>query len=78
MIPVLVEVARHLDESAVLFEEVVEVQGALLPVFESWRQQREHGLAEDPCLDLRAGVEPDHGRAVMQRVVERLIGIEHP
>ena len=40
-------VARHLDESAVFFEQVMKVQSALLPVFESRSQQR-HGRLQVP------------------------------
>ena len=64
----LVEVARDVEQPAVLPAQVVEVQGAFLGVCEGGVGDGEHCLADDPGLDQAAGVDADDARAVGERV----------
>jgi hypothetical protein len=56
------------QEAAVLLQQVVEVQSALLR--ELRRQHSENALAYDRSLDHRSGVDPDDGGTMDERVVE--------
>ena len=75
LLEMLLERRRDVQEAAVLLEQVVEVQRALLG--ELGRQHRQHALADDRRLDHRGRVDPDDRDAVRQRVEEvasRLVG----
>ena len=65
----LAQVFCHFDQPAVGSQQVVKVQCLLLAASKLFSLDREHGLAEDPCLDHRAGVESGDGRRVIQGVV---------
>ncbi len=71
LLRVLVERGGDVQEAAVLLEQVVEVERALLA--ELRRQDGEDALADHGRLDHRGRVDPDHRRAVGERVVERVV-----
>ncbi len=73
--PMHLEVRRHIDEAAVLFQQIGEVQCPLLTFFELRHQDRENRPAENPGLELRARIQPDNGGTVMHRVEECRVGV---
>ena len=64
----LVERPGHVQQAAVLVEQVVEVQRAFLRAGVFGHSHREHRMADDARLDLRAGVDADRGGRVIHRV----------
>ena len=66
---VLFEAARRFEQAAADVRQVVEVNRPFLVVLRDLRlQDRQHRLAGDTRFEKRAGVEPDDGRRVVQRV----------
>jgi len=70
------EVRRDLDETAVLLQQVLKVDGLFLALCMLAGKDREHRPAHDARLEFGAGIEAHDGGAVEDRIKERLIGIE--
>ena len=75
LIDVLLEIPGNFNMPAISCEQVMKVQGLLLPPFELRRLDREHRLAENTSLNHRARVQSDCPGAVIERVIKRRIGL---
>src|SRR5512145_3045313 len=68
-------IPRNFNMPAVSRKQVMKVQGLLLPPFKLRRLDGENRLAEDTSLNQRARVQSNGPGAVIERVVERRIGL---
>ena len=62
-----VEIGRQLDEAAVFLQQVMEVDRSLLAIGKLGCQQGQDRSSDDAGLELRARIQADDGRAVIDR-----------